>query len=787
MPTPKERLVLALLAVSAPHPVPFATLADAVWPEGTNENWRKALQLHVFRLRKRLTHDGDDAGHDVIVTIGDGYALSIDPQAVDLHRFEDLITTGRRCLAEGRVEEGLEALRRALEIWRSEPLVDLAGTPTGEAHLARLTELRLAAIEEHHEAELVLGRHEELVPRLEADVVEHPLRERLWRLLMVALYRSGRQSDALRAYQRARTRLVEELGLEPGRELRRIEAAIVAQDPDLEWVAPVAQRPERRPTATPDAAAARWAARLRASPLRGRTAEMNLLRSAWRCVRRDGPQIVCVTGAEGIGKTRLLAEVAAECAGEGVAVDRCECTRESQEAYGPLRALADEDAGASAPRSPGELVDWVRRRSTAGPYVLLVDEVGWADPGTVGALRALAREADDLPLLLIVTQRLPDRVPAPVEDLLLEASHHPGYRSVDLAGLDIEAGVSMIAAQLGRSDEGLPLDLATVYQEAAGNPRYMLELANHAIERASLHADGQISVDSVMGDLGVPASLRSLVRRRCSPLDEDARTVLGAASVLGSTFGFRMVAQVADRTEEVTVQALEAASAIGLVRDASDAGDAAFTSTVVRACIYWDLTSPRRALLHQRAGELLAAVDGAPVAARLPVMIDHFARGTSVSSPDVGGERTDQFDAARLRPAYEAAVSHFEASLVDRSEPAEDQHCGLLIGLATGRWRSGDLGAARELFQRAADEARGIQRPDLLATASCGLAQVVLEVGVTHPPVMAMLEDAQRLLDADHPLQQQIRAAIVPELVWAGRWAEAVQVSQAMGVEQRRR
>lgn len=149
--------------------------------------------------------------------------------------------------------------------------------------------------------------------------------------------------------------------------------------------------------------------------------------------------------------------------------------------------------------------------------------------------------------------------------------------------------------------------------------------------------------------------------------------------------------------------------------------------------------------------------------------------------------RSDQFGAERLRPAYEAAVSCFEASLVDTGGSVEDQHCGLLLGLATGRWRSGDLGVARELFQRAADDARVLQRPDLMARAACGLAQVVLEVGVTHPPVMSLLEDLQRLLDADHPGSSRSAVGDRSRVGVGGRSAQAVQVARALGAEHRER
>jgi class 3 adenylate cyclase len=170
------------------------------------------------------------AGSELIVTRKYGYELAIDSELVDAERFERLMGEGRDELAVGHAESAAAALEGALSLWRGRPLDDLAYEPFAQGEIARLEQLRLAALEQLIEAKLALGRHAELVAQLETLVAEHPYRERLWGQLMLALYRCERQADALQAYQDARRALVEELGIEPGERLRELERAILAQD-----------------------------------------------------------------------------------------------------------------------------------------------------------------------------------------------------------------------------------------------------------------------------------------------------------------------------------------------------------------------------------------------------------------------------------------------------------------------------------------------------------------------------------------------------------------------------
>ena len=167
-----------------------------------------------------------------------GYVLRVEPDALDLHRFERLVDEGRSLLTRGRAADAAERLRDALALWRGPALADFAYESFAQAAIARLEEMKLAAIELRIDADLALGRHDELVGELEALVTEHPLRERLRSYLMTALYRSGRQAEALEAYQDARRALVDELGIDPRPQLQELERAILRQDPALDVEAP---------------------------------------------------------------------------------------------------------------------------------------------------------------------------------------------------------------------------------------------------------------------------------------------------------------------------------------------------------------------------------------------------------------------------------------------------------------------------------------------------------------------------------------------------------------------
>jgi DNA-binding SARP family transcriptional activator len=234
---PRPRAVLALLLLRANSVVAAEKLIDELWGDAPPATAANVLQSYVSSLRRVL-------GRDAIETRGRGYALRLPPGTLDLHRFERRAAEGSAALAAGRAQEAADALAEALALWRGPALADVAADEVARAESARLDELRLAALERRVEAELACGRHADLVGELDALVAEHPLRERLRGFQMLALYRSGRQAEALEAYRAARTRLVDELGIEPGAALQELHRAVLRQDPSLELPSP-GSPPER--------------------------------------------------------------------------------------------------------------------------------------------------------------------------------------------------------------------------------------------------------------------------------------------------------------------------------------------------------------------------------------------------------------------------------------------------------------------------------------------------------------------------------------------------------------
>jgi DNA-binding SARP family transcriptional activator len=230
----RQRALFALLLIHANEVVSTDRLIDELWGEAPPRTALKSVQVYVSRLRKEL-------GDGRLVTKPPGYVLRADPYEIDVGRFERLVAE-----ADGADRPGAaDTLRAALELWRGPALADVAYEPFAQAEIARLEELRAAATEKRIDADLACGRHAELIGELESLVAQHPLWERLRSQLMLALYRSGRQADALSAYRKARHELSEGLGLEPGEELRALEQAILRHDPSLDLPGGPAPQPSR--------------------------------------------------------------------------------------------------------------------------------------------------------------------------------------------------------------------------------------------------------------------------------------------------------------------------------------------------------------------------------------------------------------------------------------------------------------------------------------------------------------------------------------------------------------
>lgn len=236
---PKVRALLATLVLRAGQVVSKDRLFEVLWGPEPPASAAATLQSHASHLRDALEPGRQAAGKSVVQAREPGYLLAVDPErSVDAVVFERLAAKGRRALVEEAWSQAAAELEGALALWRGEPLAEFTFEPFAQAEIARLGELRLLALEDRLEADLALGRHDQVAGELRTLVTDQPLRERLWGLLMLALYRSGRQADALRSYAELREVLGEQLGIEPSPALVRLEESMLLQKPELDWVRP---------------------------------------------------------------------------------------------------------------------------------------------------------------------------------------------------------------------------------------------------------------------------------------------------------------------------------------------------------------------------------------------------------------------------------------------------------------------------------------------------------------------------------------------------------------------
>ena len=355
----KPRAVLAVLLLHANEPVSAERLALALWGEDAPGGAVKTVQVHVSRLRKAL---GDA---DIVDTSTAGYRLRVRPDELDSQRFERLVEEGRRALASGQPGHAATLLHEALSLWRGPALAELADEPFAAAEIARLEEQRLTALEARVEADLAAGRHDELVGELQHLVAENPIRERLAGQLMLALYRCGRQAEALETYSQARQTLVSEIGVEPGPELRRLQDAILRQDASLEPASPAAELPAELDAATDRV-------------LVGRETELTWLEEHWERARHGAGTLVALIGQPGSGKTRLAAELAGACHRDGATV---------------LYATA------TAPATVG--LDSLER--TEHPTLVVVEDADRAGADIQARLKELADVVASAPVLILAT------------------------------------------------------------------------------------------------------------------------------------------------------------------------------------------------------------------------------------------------------------------------------------------------------------------------------------------------------------------------------------------------
>jgi DNA-binding SARP family transcriptional activator len=683
-----ERILLALLVLSANRVVSSERLAEDLWGGAPPPTAASALRVHVSRLRRVLGQGGDA---DVLVTCPPGYLLRLEDDAVDARRFEILAALGRQRAAAGNHAGAAEALRQALSLWRGPALAEFVDRPFAQAEAVRLEEARLRALEDRVEADLGVGRHGELVGELEGLVRTHPLREGFWRQLMTALYRSGRPAEALRAYQRLRGHLGEELGIEPSQTLQRLERAMLLQE---EWLEP----------APPTGSYARFEDRPATGvsiPFVGRQDELSRLVGLLDEAVAARGGLIFIVGEPGIGKTRLAEELAGVAKGNGFSVlwGHCldgdwappyapfaEAVEALIEAVEPEQLRVDLGAGGpalaqllpalrqrlpelpdAAPVQPDEerfrLLDAVAQllvaRSRRAPVLVCLEDLHWADRSTVAMLRHVARVAPGHCLLVAGTYR-DDEVGAghPLHEALGSLRREVEFERLKLEGLEAKAVAELLEALAERDVLGSVA--AAIAVETDGNPFFIKELLRHLLEEGRFvrGPDGRWTSDCPVAELGIPEGVREVIDRRLARLSADVNTLLSAASVFEGEIRLGVVAAVAGMDEDAALDALDEALGAQLLAPAGSVDVYAFTHALIRHTLAGELSPSRRARLHLRAADALATAAGAEVSvARAGEIASQYHRAVGLP----GAERGVELALAAAGHA-EATGAHDEAA-----------------------------------------------------------------------------------------------------------------------------
>ncbi|MET8910663.1 BTAD domain-containing putative transcriptional regulator [Micromonospora sp. NPDC004551] len=742
----RQRAVLARLLVAWGRVVPVDRLVGDLWAEPP-EGAVGAVRTFVADLRRALEPDRPPRRPArLLVTAPPGYALPAAPEAVDAGRFEAAVGAAGESLGAGRAGPALAALDDALALWRGPAYAEFAAEPWARAEIDRLDELRMLAVERRAEALLALGRAAEAVGDLRAQAAAQPLREETWRLLAAALYRAGRQGDALAALREARAVLVGELGVDPGPRLRRLEADILAQAPHLDQ-APVAV------PAAPPAGGAREERR----PFVGRDAELaSLTGLADQVARRGRPALALVSGDAGAGKTAFVEALADRLAAAGwtCAVGRVP-EYEGAPAAWPWTQLA-----AALPEPPGEpppvatggpgggattggattggtttggpvggglsgapvpggvsgdttadvtgaaepAVARYRLHRTAvarvgaaarrRPVLLVLDDLHRADEDTLDLLTALFTGPEPVtgPVLAVGTYRATGITPALTGALARLARTEPVR--VYLGGLAEAETAELVRTVAGAAD---PDTVRALHRRSGGNPFFVRELAR------LLAAEGATALERV------PAGVRDVIRHRLAQLPEETGAVLRQAAVLGRDLDPEVLAALVG--EEAMLDAVDRAAQAGFLTP----DGARFAHILVRDTLYTDLSAPRRARWHAAAGATLERLRPGDVTA----LAHHFGQA---SGPDAA-TRAARYAAAGAVRAERRCHPHEAARLWQQAVAAHDRAGGAdvrgrlaaLIGWGRALAVTGHLDRTRRLRAEAVAAVERLADPGLTA------------------------------------------------------------------------
>ena len=698
----KQRAVLAALLLDLGRAVPADRLIDQVWGDDAPPRAEASLQAYVSKLRRQLEPGRPNGtGHIVLVTEPGGYRIMAERDDVDLARFDDLRLAAASAQAAGDHAAAAGFCDEAIAV-HGPLLPELASEPWVADAAARLDAALADVLDGAFDAKLALGGGRELVGDLEAAVAAHPFRERLHGHLALALYRAGRQTDALRALADARRVLAEEIGIEPGPELRRLEADILAQAPHLDAPSqPQGPGGAATPARTVDlrvphvASAPRPAEHDETSTLVGRDTEIAWLTEAARAAAAGRGRAIVISGEPGIGKTRLAEEMVRSATADGFAVAWARCHESASSApYWGYTQIAEQlldagvisndardgisaagggvhtiDPGADRPTLHSTMVGALR--STTRPLLLVVDDLQWADASSLRALEFVAGALSSVPVLLVATVRPvgPDSAPALV-GCLAELARATGSRRIDLRGL---AG-SDVRVWLARRTDGPRIDdevARFVHERTGGNPFFVGEVVELLAQQDRLWDLAAARA------AGVPAAAVDVVRRRVGMLPPATQPLLAVASVLGLTIELDLLAHVTGATIAEVLDALDPAVEAGLLAE-DPAGPARlrFAHALVADALVAELSVARRARLHASAMSAVEELRAGNLDDHLATLVHHGRAGAAAGVASRAFEHATR--AARLagrREAHEIAAGYWDDArqLVDLARPGDRQ------------------------------------------------------------------------------------------------------------------